>query len=80
MYNQAVNASALGDHLPDYIDQDRGQAPGPVGPQPLDGQIQIFVQQLAVQEEQSAKGLTLALLSTADSVSKQPRFPLLSVR
>jgi hypothetical protein len=43
----------------------------------FDRQIQIFAQYLMVWEEQRVEGLTSALLSTADSASKQPRFPLL---
>ena len=53
-------AFELGDHLPDFLfGQNSGQAPWSFGPHQFDGQIQIFPQYLAVQEEQRAEGLIL---------------------
>ena len=49
LYNQAVNASELGNYLLDFLfGQDRGQALGSFGPHQFEGQLQILAQYLAV--------------------------------
>jgi hypothetical protein len=60
LYNQTMNASELGDHLPDFFfGQDRGHVFGSFGPHQFEGQIQILAQYLAVWEQQRSEGLVL---------------------